>query len=200
MGVAGRFLVGTLALRGLYTFDRYLVQLFHGQALVGVYTFFMGITMGIQGMIDAAISVFAYPKIVTSFKSGYTDLFKQQVQRFFWQMLLAISICAILAAVLIYPLLQIIDKPLYQQHLAMFWPLLLSVVIFSVSMASHYGLYAMGKDKIMIFANIIALLLFFISAFLLQFFFAYLAIPYALLLATIFVWFFQILLLPKNYF
>ncbi|MED4877007.1 oligosaccharide flippase family protein [Anoxybacillus geothermalis] len=158
--IAALFLMGTLAIRGLFTFDRYFVKTVAGSEVLGVYTLYMGITSSIQVFIDAVVFNFQYPLLISTYqKKGWTPFicsYKKFVkQTFFW-----VTIFSALIALLAIPVLKWIGKPIYIQYLSLFYLLLISSVIYVIGYIPHYGLYTIGKDKIIIVANIIGFLAF----------------------------------------
>ena len=56
--VAGLMLIGTLALRGILTVDRYFVEAYSGVEVLGVYTLYMAICFSFIGLVDAAVFSF----------------------------------------------------------------------------------------------------------------------------------------------
>lgn len=60
--VAIPLLIATLAIRGIYTVDRYWVQALSGLEVVGAYVLFMGVVNTLMAFLDAGVFSFAYPE------------------------------------------------------------------------------------------------------------------------------------------
>lgn len=162
--VAAPLLVGTLANRGIFTFDRYILDVYSGKEAIGVYTVFIGMATALISFVDAGAVVSYYPRIVVSFKEKDMVAFRANLKR------LAISIALISSAFiacaffLIGPLLGLVGKEVYMQNMNVFWLLLLSCVLMAFSYVPHFGLYAMGADRTLIFVSLISLVVFLVAA------------------------------------
>lgn len=70
--VAVPFLIATLALRSVFTIDRYWVQLIGGLELVGAYVLFVGVANTLITFLDAGVFSFAYPSMITAYQKKKT--------------------------------------------------------------------------------------------------------------------------------
>lgn len=64
IGVSAAFLIATLALRGVQTFDRYWLEALGGIEMVGAYVLLIGIAGTMLTFLDAAVFAFAYPNLI----------------------------------------------------------------------------------------------------------------------------------------
>lgn len=158
--VAGVLLVGTLAVRGIFTVDRYFVKAFSDLEMLGVYTLYVGICFSIIGFIEASIFNFQYPTLVALHKAGDFDAFESVKRDFTRQTLLAVSLLALVAGVLIMPVLSWIGKDIYLQNLRAFFVLLAASVSYVIGYIPHYVLYAMGRDRSIVSAHIVGFFFF----------------------------------------
>lgn len=158
--VSALFLLGTLALRGLFTLDRYFVDIFAGKQMLGVYTLFFGICNSLIGFVDAAVFSFRYPALVSLYKPDEHKAFNSAKRDFGHQTFFAVTAMALAAGLLIVPVLEWIGKPIYLQHLPVFYALLATSVAFVLSHIPHYALYAMGNDRNIVGANIVGVITF----------------------------------------
>jgi O-antigen/teichoic acid export membrane protein len=165
--VAALFLVGTLALRGIFTLDRYFVEAYSGREMLGVYTLYLGVCTSIIGFVDAAVFSFRYPRLVSIYKSGQYAAFESVRRDFGRQTLIAVTLLALAAAALIVPVLEWIGKPLYLQHLSVFYLLLAASTLFVIGHIPHYSLYAMGYDRSIVGAHIAGFIAFIVLSVLL---------------------------------
>ena len=62
--IGSAFLLATLALRGVQTFDRYWLEALEGIEIVGAYVLFFGVASSLLLFLEAAIFSFAYPVLI----------------------------------------------------------------------------------------------------------------------------------------
>jgi len=158
--ISALLLIGTLALRGIFTFDRYFVEYFADSEMLGVYTLYMGICFSLIGFVDAAIFSFKYPELIKLFKNGAGDDFAKARKQFGKQTLIFTSLLVIIVSLVIYPVLGWIGKPIYLQNLTLFFVLLAASFIFVIGHVPHFALYAMGQDRVLVFTHIFGLVVF----------------------------------------
>ena len=188
--VALPMLVATLALRGLFTLDRYWLEALSGLEVLGAYVLFMGIGNAMMSFLDAGVFAFLYPGLISAFQKGDSDAFRQGMKRFFVQTTV-FSLCFVLVAlVLIDPLLGWLDKPLYRDQQGMFPWVLLALFLYALGMIPHYALYAQGKDRPLIHSHIASLVVFIPATWLFSIHWPHLAVPLGLSVAffLILVW------------
>lgn len=185
--VAALFLMGTLAARGMLTLDRYVVEAYSGREMLGVYTFYMGICFSLISFVDAAVFSFRYPVLVSLYKSNQQAAFKSARRDFGRQTLLAVMALALVAGLLIVPVLEWIGKPIYMQHLPIFFMLLAASVLYVISHIPHYALYAMGHDRSIVGAHIVGFAAFIIFTVILAPRYEMRGVAVALLMAIAFV-------------
>lgn len=164
LGVAAIFLLGTLFQRAIFTLDRYILESAGGLDLVGVYTFFMGIAMAAMAFLDAGVFAFLYPRLVSAFQSGKITEFRTGMRALTIRTVLATIALVAGAAVLVFPVLSLLDRPLYTSNISVFWLLLGAVTLYALGMIPHFGLYAMGRDRVILLARGTGLLVFLVTA------------------------------------
>jgi O-antigen/teichoic acid export membrane protein len=163
--VALPFLIASLSIRGIFTFDRYWVENISGFEVLGAYVIFIGIATAVISFLDSAVIVFLYPKIVAAAKAGRDAEFRKGMSDLFWNVLLvtlALVVCALFAS---YPLIELIGKDVYLENYYILKWLLLAITFYAVSMVPHIGLYAFGKDRAILFGQFIGLIIFLIGVF-----------------------------------
>jgi O-antigen/teichoic acid export membrane protein len=188
--IAFPLLVATLALRGLFTFDRYWVEHVAGLDAVGAYTLYVGVASAVMAFLDAAVFVFLYPRLISSFKAGDAAGFRTGMRQLALQTFLVTLLLSALAASLMQPLLTLLDRPVYFEYLPVFYWVLLAIVLYASGMIPHYGLYARGQDRAIIGAHVLGLAVFVISTYVLTAHAGVLAVAWSLCIAFtfIFVW------------
>ncbi len=148
--------VSTLAFRGIFTLDRYILERGAGHDAVGVYTFFTGVTNALQMALDASVFVIWYPRLLAARQSGGL---LQSVRGFARQTTGVLTGLAFLAGLAIMPVLWFVGKAAYSDGLATFWVLLVAAVVTGLGMVPHYVLYALGRDRAISGANLLGLTL-----------------------------------------
>lgn len=185
------FLIATLCFRALFTLDRYAVNYLTNSDLLGVYTVYIGIAMAVFSFIDAGILSFLYPKMVSFYKQGkiseYAACKKELSQSIF-----IVGFSLALAASLLAPIaLAWTDREIYLDHLPLLWLLLVVVIVYALGMIPHFGLYAYSRDKDIIIAHIISLVLFLVVTSIVSFISPLFATGFGLLAAFIWIGIFK---------
>ncbi|SFM70661.1 lipopolysaccharide biosynthesis protein [Halopseudomonas yangmingensis] len=178
--IAIPFLLATLAVRGIYTLDRYWFESFAGMEVLAAYVLFIGMSNALMSFLDAGVFAFMYPALISHWQQCSANDFKRQLK----QLLLHTAVFCLLfitVAALVLPLLlDWIGRPVYQEHSYLFGWLMAATVLMALSMIPHYALYAQGKDKHIIFSHLGALLVFILSVLVLAPFNTLLAVPAAI--------------------
>ncbi|MCD1648054.1 lipopolysaccharide biosynthesis protein [Marinobacter adhaerens] len=181
--VAIPMLVATLALRGLYTIDRYWFESLMGLDVLGAYVLFVGICNALLSFMDAAVFTFLYPPMIAANASNDADEFSRQFRQLALQTVVLVILFSLLAWFAVGPLLQWLDRPLYSEHQYLFGWLLLANAFFILSMVPHFGLYARGKDGPIIASHLVGLAVFIGATALYSGHWPLLAVPYGLVTA-----------------
>lgn len=177
------FLVATLAIRGLFTFDRYWVEALSGLDVLGAYVLFIGISSAMMSFLDAGVFAFIYPRLIAAFQQDKRVEYRQGLRKLLIQTLVLSSAFVVIALVMIGPLLAWLNKPLYQEQLGMFPWILLASFLYAMGMIPHYALYAQGRDRPLIFSHIAGLAIFIASTWLFSLYWPQLAVPLGLCVA-----------------
>lgn len=180
IAVALPLLVATLAIRGVFTIDRYWVQAIAGADVLASYVLYFGVANAIMSFLDSGVFVFLYPKMIAAYKNRNRKDFDKGVRQLLTQTIVIVIALSGLAALLIHPLLGWLDRPVYTENVALLYLLLLAIGVYSVSMVPHYGLYAISFDKHIIISHVVAMPCFVVLAFLLSGWSADFAVPLAL--------------------
>ncbi|WP_288365273.1 oligosaccharide flippase family protein [uncultured Marinobacter sp.] len=185
--IALPMLIATLALRGIYTVDRYWFETLAGLDVLGAYVLFIGMCMALLGFMDAGVFTFLYPAMISAHANDNAADFRKKFRQLAWQTVVLTGLFSAFAWLAVGPLLQWLDKPLYLEKINLFGWLLLANGLFVVGMIPHYGLYARGNDKPLIISHIAGLLVFLASTAFFAPVFAELAVPFGLISAFVFI-------------
>ena len=188
------FLLATLALRAIDTFDRFMLAIISNTETVGIYVFFIGICGSLIAFLDAGVYSFSYPLLIKSHRDGDVGAFKKQMLQMLYPAVLMCALFTIASIIFLPKLLLWVGKDLYINSFQMFYWILVATIINALALIPHFALYALGRDRDIIHGQILALLLFIVGTFLLKDRYGALAIPQSLSLS------FFGLLIYKSYF
>lgn len=190
IAVSAAFLVATLALRGVNTFDRYWIESLGGIETVAAYVLLVGVAGTLMTFLDAGVFAYAYPALIQHHHQNERTAAQAKVRQVFVQTLLFSTAFALVSWLLLPHLLAWIGNAVYINAMGMYPLLLLAMVLNALSMAPHYGLYAQGHDKPIIYSHGASLVFFIASTWLLSERFGPMAVPLGLNLAfaLILVW------------
>lgn len=190
VAISGAFLVATLALRGVNTFDRYWLEALGGIDMVAAYVLLLGVAGTLMTFLDAGVLAYAYPALIQHHHKHEQTQARARVRVVIVQTAV-LSITFTLVSWLLLPfLLRWIGNPIYIESIHLYPWILLATVLNALSMAPHFGLYAQGHDKHIIFSHGTSLVFFIAATWLLSDHFGPMAVPLGLNLAfaLILVW------------
>lgn len=182
--VATPLLLSTLATRSLFTLDRYAFETLNGLTLLGAYSVYFGIASAIISFMESGVFVFYYPKMIKAYKTRerleFLTISEQLVkQSAIWLTLLTIG--AITFGTIAF---QFFQNKIYNENIGLFIGITISVFIYSIGYIFQYGLYALHKDKIIIYSNTLGLAIGTVTFLLLSRYTDYWAVTIAILLAN----------------
>ncbi len=160
IGVAVPLLIGTLALRGLFTLDRYWFADLNSLQVLGAYVLFIGMCNALMSFLDAGVFAFSYPAMISAHHRGDRVRFKSEVRRMGWLTILCCLGFVVVGVLVLNPLLEWLGRDVYVQHAALFYWLLVPTCLFALGMIPHYGLYAQGRDRPIVRSHVAALVVF----------------------------------------
>ncbi|MBC9251086.1 hypothetical protein A9179_12445 [Pseudomonas alcaligenes] len=185
--VAMPLLLATLALRGIYTLDRYWFEALAGMEALGAYVLFMGVAGAMVSFLDAGVFAFLYPGLIAAFQQGQRAEYRAGLKKLAGQTLLVVVVFSAGTLLAIEPLLQWIGKAVYLERQAMFGWLLLATALYALGMIPHYALYSCGADRAIIYSQVAGLLVFVVATTLCSLFFVQLAVPLGLCAAFLLI-------------
>jgi O-antigen/teichoic acid export membrane protein len=162
--VAALFLMGTLALRGVFTFDRYLLDLHAGKAAVGVYSFFMALANALMAFTEAGAVSRLYPAMVAACRTGRADEYRRLVRTLLVNILVLNLSFLVLLFLGLEPLLRFVGKAVYVEQTATLWILVSATAVYCLGLVPHYALYARGGDRGIAIASVVSFLVFWVAA------------------------------------
>jgi O-antigen/teichoic acid export membrane protein len=154
--VSSGFLCGTLAVRGIVTFDRYWVEDLAGIEAVAAYTLFFSIAGVVNVFLDAAIFSFAYPRIIKLVQNNLHQEAHNEIKNLLVQIIAGSACFAIVSYLLLPHILDWVGHPIYKKFSHWYPWLLMAMTVQVISKVPHYGLYALGRDRSIIFSHVFA--------------------------------------------
>ncbi len=151
------FLAATVAVKAVEYADRFFLQHYHGEAMVGVYTFYANITNVVQVFVFSGITMVLYPRIVSAWQGGERGEYRRLSSRMLVLNCAGAFGLAAVAALGLFPALTLVGKPIYGHHLEAFWIMLGAVVILIAGWTPHYALYVRHRDRMLLTSALLAL-------------------------------------------
>lgn len=158
--IALPLLIATLALRGVFTVDRYWLQLLAGLDVVGAYVLFFGVANTLMAFLDAGVFSFAYPAMISAFQKQDRVLYRRKMRELLVLTIVFSAVFALISALLLPHLLAWLGKSVYVENYALFYWLLLATVLNALGMIPHYAIYSQKQDRPIIQSHIAALPIF----------------------------------------
>lgn len=178
--IAMPLLAATLAVRGVYTLDRYFFEKLAGLEVLGAYVLFISLANAMVSFLEAAVHVFSYPALITAFQQKKPVQYRYELQRLFYQTIILASAFTAVALLTIEPLLDWLGKPLYLEYQGMFVWILSATFLYSLGSVPHYALYAQGRDQPIIHSHFACLFVFVASTWLFSLHWLSVAVPLGL--------------------
>ena len=151
--ISSRFFAASICLLGVQYADRYFLQHFHGAADVGIYTLFWQIANTIQIFVYTAIATVLFPKLVESFQKGDLAAYRLHMRRLVIGVAGSILLVGMGIIIIIRPVLTIVGKEVYRDHLQVGWILIAAIAILSLSYIPHLALYVRRRDRAIVTAS-----------------------------------------------
>lgn len=181
--IALPLLISSLATRGIFTFDRYLLESIGGLEPLAAYVLFSGIAGASAAFIDAGVATFLYPKLIDFAARNDHKNFHKTMNSLALQTLTFSAGLTVLALAAVHPLVAWLEKPAYTEHLALAYWTTGAIFTYIIGLVPHYGLYALRKDRIIVGSHIVGLAIFLILTLFLSRFAGEIAVPASMLFA-----------------
>ena len=98
-----------------------------------------------------------YPRIVSAYQRQKMTDYRALMRRMALSVVCGVVILSVLAALGIGPLLYLVDKEIYTNHLPIFWIMLGTVTLLTLSHIPHYALYVRRYDRAIVGSTVLAL-------------------------------------------
>lgn len=158
--VSSMFLISTLTVRGVQTLDRYWIEALNGIDLVAAYVLLLGVASTLIVFLDAGVFTFTYPSLIKHNNNKHHEIANRTVRRMLAQTLFISAGFAVVSSLSLPWLLTWIGNPIYLEAIDLYPWLLAAMTLNALGMVAHYGLYARGCDKPIIYSHISSLIAF----------------------------------------
>lgn len=125
--------------------DRYLISLFLGLEMTGVYVFFWQIGNALYGLVNAGVMQAYRPRLVEAFRQG-NDIAFWSAFRSCTRETLVVLIPFVLLVALVFPWGLPLFKPSLASHMFLGWLILVTVCVKSLCDITGYPLFTRGLD------------------------------------------------------
>lgn len=156
--IALPFLGASMAVTGIQYSDRYFVQYYLGDAMLGVYTFFANIANMVHVFVFTGVIMILYPRIISAFQNNDMVQYRLLMRRMGLGIAGGILLAVGAAAIGIGTAVTLVGKEVFVEHLSIFWILITSASVLTISYLPHYALFVRRRDSQIIISSVITLI------------------------------------------
>ena len=150
------YLLASLGFRLLITLDRYVIQRSGEDAILGVYTVYCGLMIGVLGLVEAGAVNLTYPRMVAAIKRGHISE-ALRLARLMTLLALAIAVSSAIAILMLAdPISGMAKFEIYKENISILYFLLTIPVVHCCSLVPHYYLYSSGGDRWIVLSHMSA--------------------------------------------
>lgn len=160
--IAAPFLVATLAQRGILTFDRYWLKDLGGIEIVGSYVLFFGVASSLTVFLDAGVFSYTYPELIKHHINNERAIARAKVRAMLFQTVIISAGFSVVSWGLMPYILLWVGNPVHESYLGLFPWVMSAIAIYGISQVPHWGLYALGKDRVIVLSHVAAFMAFII--------------------------------------
>lgn len=151
------FLIGTLCLRALFTVDRQIVKVDAGLEVLGAYTLFMAFGAAMTNLIGVGIHQFTYPHLVAAAHRQDWAVYVKTIRSMAVQTVAVAGCVALVVTVCLPFALHVVRGAVYDQYAWTVPWILATTALYNCSLVSHYALYALDADRVILAITVGAL-------------------------------------------
>jgi O-antigen/teichoic acid export membrane protein len=145
--VAAPLLGSTLAYTAMYAADRYALESFRGTEEVGVYTFYGYVRNAIVSLLEIGLVSLIQPRVVAAYQRGDAAEYGRLMHGLLLGLLGLSGLLCAAAALLLGPVVRLIDKPVYGDYPGAFGLVLAFTIAGAVVNVPLLALYARHRDR-----------------------------------------------------
>jgi O-antigen/teichoic acid export membrane protein len=132
--------------------DRFVIDAFVGRDVLGIYTFYSTILIGLLSL-GGSVSHQFLPKVIAGHAEG-PDAYFAALRSFFWSMLALASVTTMLSGLAMAPMLAVLGLPAYAAEVGVFYAMLPGIFLRMLADVPSYALYAARSDRYLLVCNL----------------------------------------------
>lgn len=154
--VAMPFFIATLAQQSIEVADRFILQAYHGKAVVGVYVFSQNIAGLLQTALVTGFISIVSPPLVRAFLRKQPEEYRRRMRALLVGVVLAGLLGIVLLAGLFPVFAWLSGKSELIENEWIFWILLAAGYFSVLALVPYYGMYARGLDRELLLVMLLA--------------------------------------------
>lgn len=151
--ISAPFFACTILLKGLEYSNRYVLDYFHDKESVGVYTFYSNFAATLSIAVFTLVTMVRFPTLVSLGNKGVSAEFKAYALKFSRDSSVYALVLAPLVALLVAVIVLYLERHSYWEHYYAFLVMVIANVFISMNYATHYILFALKKDSVILLSN-----------------------------------------------
>jgi O-antigen/teichoic acid export membrane protein len=136
--------------------DRYLVSLFLGLKLAGVYFLYWSAANAVNSFVAIGVLQIQRPILIKAYHDGGVPVHRQLMTNFMKTTALATAVLSVATGLTFHLLLPFLKQPSVGDYLVAFWLMMVGMAVRNVADCGAMGLFTTRRDKIMSLSNIVA--------------------------------------------
>jgi O-antigen/teichoic acid export membrane protein len=136
--------------------DRYLVTLFLGLRLAGVYFLYWSAANAVSTFVSIAVLQIQRPRLIKAHHDGGTPAHRQLTTRFMRTTISATAVFTAATGCAFYVLLPYLKQPAVADYLAAFWLIMAGMALRNIADFGAMALFTAHRDRVMTLTNVTA--------------------------------------------
>lgn len=161
--IALPFLISALAIRGIFTLDRYFLDNYTNLHSVAAYVLFISIANAMVSFLDSGVFVFLYPELISAHTSKNKQAFNTIMKKLAVQVVFVTVFFCLVSIFGINIVLHLLNRPEYMDQSWQFPWIMTAMSFYCIGLVPQYGLYAQGKDKEIIYGHFVSFVIFILA-------------------------------------
>ena len=140
------FFFSTISYKLIEFSNRYFIDYWYSKEEVGIFTFFAGISNGVQVFVYSTVIIFYSPKLISTKKHETSERYRLLLSEFKRKVTYTTILASFLAVLVINLVLPFLDNHLLTDNVHVFYLLVIGAAILNFSFIQHYNLYVHHRD------------------------------------------------------
>ena len=156
-------LIGILAIKGIFTIDRFVVSQITEPEFLGIYIIFLSVANVMTILTESAFVPIITPRLIRLFKSEKYYDFLQTGVKFFRSVLVSSVFVVVLAMVFFDSMGSFFESEIFLTYRSIFNLIIVTILIHNLGISAQIILYAMREDNINVSISVTCFIVFVIS-------------------------------------